>query len=458
MMQRRAAKSFLRNVRRPLRPHNINDNWSALQCALSPYTRTLSARPQPVHTTHQRNSWFGGSEPEVAQDDKHPLLKQLYQVYKNHVVPLEHSYSYSKFSTPELTEADFLAAPVVLLLGQYSTGKTSMLEYLVGTQVPGSHTGPEPTTDKFIAVMHGDTERVVPGHAACSEADLPFKSLQTYGSSFLSKFEVAQVKSPLLQDITFLDSPGVLSGEKQRVVRGYDFAAVTQHFAERADRIILLFDCSKLDISDEFEEVVKSLDGNNDKVRCLLNKADQVDSQELFRVYGALLWSLGKVVNTPEVLRVFVASMWDHPYMEHAGASNHELFDRERESLLNDLNGLPQEQRMRRINETIKRWRAVKTHAVLCSHLSSQFGWIKKGETQKKLLKGLEGIYADLARRHGLNVADFPDPDNFRRVVGDLGLKMWEWNTSSEEELSALDKVVSDQISPLIDEANKTRV
>ena len=58
----------------------------------------------------------------------------------------------------------------------------------------------------------------------------------------------------------------------------------------------MLFDCSKLDISDEFEEVVKSLDGNHDKVRCLLNKADQVDPQELFRVYGALLWSLGKVV------------------------------------------------------------------------------------------------------------------------------------------------------------------
>ena len=51
----------------------------------------------------------------------------------------------------------------------------------------------------------------------------------------------------------------------------------------------------KLDISDEFEEVLKSLDGNHDKVRCLLNKADQVAPQELFRVYGALLWSLGKV-------------------------------------------------------------------------------------------------------------------------------------------------------------------
>lgn len=91
----------------------------------------------------------------------------------------------------------------------------------------------------------------------------------------MSKFEVAQVNSPILQDLTFLDTPGVLSGEKQRVVRGYDFPAVTQHFAERADRIILLFDCSKLDISDEFEDVVTSLKGNHDKVA--IHKAHHTD-------------------------------------------------------------------------------------------------------------------------------------------------------------------------------------
>lgn len=43
---------------------------------------------------------------------------------------------------------------------------------------------------------------------------------------------------------------------------------------------------------------MRSLDGQHDKVRCLLNKADVVDADELFRVYGALLWSLGKVCLT----------------------------------------------------------------------------------------------------------------------------------------------------------------
>lgn len=37
------------------------------------------------------------------------------------------------------------------------------------------------------------------------------------------------------------------------------------------------------------------------QVRVILNKSDQVDQQQLMRVYGALMWSLGKVFRSPEV-------------------------------------------------------------------------------------------------------------------------------------------------------------
>ena len=47
--------------------------------------------------------------------------------------------------------------------------------------------------------------------------------------------------------------------------------------------------------------MIQSLKGHDDKVRVVLNKADQVDMQQLMRVYGALMWSLGKVFRSPEV-------------------------------------------------------------------------------------------------------------------------------------------------------------
>lgn len=41
------------------------------------------------------------------------------------------------------------AKPQVLLVGQYSVGKTSFIRYLLGQDFPGQRIGPEPTTDRF---------------------------------------------------------------------------------------------------------------------------------------------------------------------------------------------------------------------------------------------------------------------------------------------------------------------
>lgn len=94
----------------------------------------------------------------------------------------------------------------------------------------------------------------------------------------------------LLEHITFVDTPGVLSGEKQRTQRSYDFTGVTSWFAAKCDLILLLFDPHKLDISDEFKRVIGSLRGHDDKIRVVLNKADQVDTQQVEKfVYPYML-------------------------------------------------------------------------------------------------------------------------------------------------------------------------
>lgn len=81
-----------------------------------------------------------------------------------------------------------------------------------------------------------------------------------------------------------MDTPGVLSGEKQRTQRSYDFTGVISWFAAKCDLILLLFDPHKLDISDEFKRVIASLRGHDDKIRVVLNKADQVDTQQVRRL------------------------------------------------------------------------------------------------------------------------------------------------------------------------------
>ena len=80
------------------------------------------------------------------------------------------------------------------------------------------HIGPEPTTDKFIAVVYGEEgSPVIKGNSLTGVSDLPFAGLSTFGGSFLNKFEAAIVDSPRLKSMTIIDTPGVLSSNIKRV-------------------------------------------------------------------------------------------------------------------------------------------------------------------------------------------------------------------------------------------------
>jgi GTPase SAR1 family protein len=331
-------------------------------------------------------------------------------LYKRFIRPVEETYKFGEFAnSPPWEDADFDAPPMVLMLGQYSVGKTTFIRYLLERDFPGQRIGPEPTTDRFVAIMHSNQEKITPGQAAAMDITRPFRALQRFGSGFLNKFEVAQCPSPILEDIYFIDTPGVLSGEKQRIGRAYDFPTVIEWFAARADRILLLFDAHKLDISDEFKSAIEMLKGHDDKIRVVLNKCDKVTNQQLMRVYGALMWSLGKVVLTPEVLRVYVGSFWDQPYAE-PGRSNSELFDREANDLLSDLRALPRNSAIRKINELIKRCRQSKVHALLIAHLKAKMPTFWGGKAkQDKMLNDMVGEFREVQRKFNLTPGDFPN-------------------------------------------------
>ncbi|ONM12382.1 EH domain-containing protein 1 [Zea mays] len=326
------------------------------------------------------------------------------------------------------TSSDFDAKPMVMLLGQYSTGKTTFIKHLLKTSYPGAHIGPEPTTDRFVVITSGPDERCIPGNTIAVQADMPYSGLSSFGTAFLSKFECSQMPHPLLEHVTFVDTPGVLSGEKQRTQRSYDFTGVTSWFAAKCDLILLLFDPHKLDISDEFKRVIGSLRGHDDKIRIVLNKADQVDAQQLMRVYGALLWSLGKVLNTPEVMRVYIGSFNDKPIRETAaGPLGMELFQKEQDDLLSDLNDIPKKACDRRINEFVKRARAAKVHAHIISHLKKEMpALMGKAKAQQKLLDGLDQQFAKVQKELHLPPGDFPSVEEYRELLSAYNFDRFE--------------------------------
>jgi len=305
----------------------------------------------------------------------------------------------------------------------------------------------EPTTDRFCVLLNGPEERTIPGNALSVHPDLPFRGLERFGVSFLSRLEGSQLPSSVLRSITLIDTPGILSGEKQRTNRGYDFTKVVAWFAEKADLIILLFDAHKLDISDELKGAIDVLKGHEDKIRCILNKADQIDRQQLMRVYGALLWSLGKTMSSPEVARVYVGSFWQEPLQN---LDNAELFEMEEKDLMKDLAVLPRQSAVRKINELVKRIRKVKTLAYIIGHLKSQMPAVMgKEKKQKKLIADLPNVFRTILKKHNLAAGDFPDITAFSQKLAET--KFSEFNTLSQNKLDELEHALTVDIPKLME-------
>ena len=406
---------------------------------------------QQQQQSQQQQSQQQQGQPDLSNFDKDMIFSGLKRMYKKKILPVERNSQFTKFGTSAMSASDFAAKPMVLLLGQYSVGKTSFIRYLLGRDFPGIRIGPEPTTDRFVSIMHGRIDKIIPGAALCSDLNKPFRGLSGFGNNFLSRFEGVEMDSPILRNITLVDTPGILSGQKQSSGRNYDYEAVMRWFAERADLIVIMFDAHKLDISDELKDVIELMKPHADKVRVVLNKADSVSTQQLMRVYGSLMWSLGKVMMTPEVCRVYMGSFWGAPLQNTDQAR---LLTQEKVDLFNDIAKLPENAVMRRINELVKRVRSVKVHAYIIHFLKKQMPlkpWGKK-EKQRKLIDNLEREFMMCARRYDLARGDFPGVREYQRYLSEIK-DISEFQKLDKKMIKEMDKVFSLDIPALLQAA-----
>lgn len=383
------------------------------------------------------------------------VTEGLQRLYREKLLPVEREHGFHEFYSSELNNAAFSSRPMVLVLGPYSTGKSTFIKHLLGRDYPGLNIGPEPTTDRFVATIFGERDQRIPGNAAVADKSLPFDELSKFGNGFLQRFEVAKLSSPVLKSIVMVDSPGVLAGEKQRIKRGYEFEDVAKWFADRSDLVLLLFDVSKMTISDELRRVILAVKGNDQKIRIILNKADQVPSGQLMRIYGAMMWTLKEVIDTPEVSRVYIGSFWDEPLVYD---ELRRLFESEENDIYTDLAELPRSVALRKLNDVIKRARLAKVHAFILDHLRKSMGhgarctkMCGRASEQKALIANLEALYQDIADANGLSVGDFPDPRMMQEKLKSMDFTAFaRINKKNMEALETMLKIDTPKLLQLI--------
>lgn len=355
------------------------------------------------------------------------LLHTLQDVYQTKLQPLEEHLQFQRFyDTAELSAAYFTAKPMVLVLGQYSTGKSTLISQLLQADYPGLRVGPEPTTDKFVAIMAGPSRQQLPGFALCSNPRKSFDQLQSFGSSFLERFEGAlmpEEEVPVLGSLSFVDTPGVLSGDKQRMGRSYDFEGVMGWFAEHADLVIVLFDPNKLDISDEFRRCLEALGKNSErKVRFVLNKAEKLERFELVRVFGGLMWSLSKVISSPEMPYIFVSAAAER--CADLAPEARDFFLSEEAKLRQEVWQVPCDNTTRKVNDLLRRGRLLRCHTLLVNHLLTLQGPFGRRKLLRETLADpvkLGAACAQVAQESNIPLQDFPSAENLTELFRKFG-------------------------------------
>jgi len=187
-----------------------------------------------LHSLGRRRSIAG-----VAESSK--LFDRVRNLHKTVLAPLN-----AKLMGPlEKSSEQLVPLPMVFVLGNHSSGKSTFINYVAGRRI--QETGVAPTDDGFTIISAGTSDSDQDGPALVGDPTLGFAGLRQFGSNLVSHLAL-KVRTDLhVRDMILVDSPGMIdspiastgNGDRSRD-RGYDFEGCVKWFAEKAD-VILLF-------------------------------------------------------------------------------------------------------------------------------------------------------------------------------------------------------------------------
>jgi EH domain-containing protein 1 len=235
---------------------------------------------------------------------------------------------------------------LVLIIGNYSSGKSTFINEFVGREV--QRTGQAPTDDSFTILSASaepeGTENDIPGATLVNDDRLPFATLRQFGSNLLSHLQLKKVETVLLKELAIIDTPGMLDSVTEKD-RGYDYLGVIGELARLADLIILMFDPHKAGtIKETYQAIRSTLPAATDQDRTLfvLNRIDECDNvKDLVRSYGTLCWNLSQMTGRKDMPRIYLT--FAPQQEEHAAKTLHDLdlWVDDREELKKAINSAP---------------------------------------------------------------------------------------------------------------------
>ncbi|CAK8683619.1 unnamed protein product [Clavelina lepadiformis] len=392
------------------------------------------------------------------------ILDKLVEVYEKTIKPLEDAYNYNDLPIrTDMTAGQIKAKPMVLFLGPWSTGKTTMINYILDTDI--LRVGAEPTTSEFTVVNYGEKVKNTEGVVLISDKKKEFFPLEKYGQNFMERFKGVGLPHPLLKKITFVDTPGIIENRKQQE-RGYPFNEVIQWFIDRAELLFIVFDPTKLDVGLELETLFKQLKGKESQIRLILNKADSIASQELMRVYGALFWSLAPLINVTEPPRVYTGSFWPYEYKSN---TNVQLFKQEEVSLLQDVNGIIENRLENKIAFVRQHAARVRIHALLVNEYLTKFKeeWTFFKDQDNVAMHMIThpeayNVFRSVQSRQGISQFDLPDVKTYIDFFSKHSLLSFE--TLQQQcgyfsgcPMDHLDEAISIKLPALLEKVNRIK-